>query len=208
MTYAKRCPICEKMFNAKREDARYCSDACRQNGLRRRKRATLAREIEKIKAVNPAAAQELYSILVEGGEKATRHACRLFWIAADTPPAPPLLGEGVTPARVTDTARSNAIDPADVPLTPETIPPEECRVLVRRLAPAKQDLIWHARSGKWMTQPLGWHIDDLARLGYVMKLDNRWRLSSSGLALARYIDEDGEGVADWTRSMIKAARKK
>ncbi|MDE8535562.1 hypothetical protein PZC41_14755, partial [Staphylococcus aureus] len=71
MTYAYRCPVCEKMFNAKREDARYCSDACRQKGLRRRKRATLAREIEKIKAQNPAAAAELYLILVEGGEKAT-----------------------------------------------------------------------------------------------------------------------------------------
>ena len=206
MTYAYRCPVCEKMFQAKREDARYCSDACRQKGLRRRKRATLAREIEKIKAINPAAAAELYLILVEGGEKATRHACRLFWIAADTPPAPPLAAAPVTPARVTDTARSKAIDPADVPLTPMVIAPEDCEQMLRGMSPVAQYELWLRREGKWTKAPIRAQIEALARKGHVMILDNRWRLSPSGLALARYIDQNGVGVAQWTRSMIRESR--
>lgn len=208
MTYAYRCPVCEKMFNAKREDARYCSDACRQKGLRRRKRATMAREIEKIKAQNPAAAAELYLILVEGGEKATRHACRLFWIAADTPPAPPLAAAPVTPARVTDTTRSNAIDPADVPLTPMVIAPEDCEQMLNAMSPIAQFTLWEHRAGNWTKRPIRPWVEALARKGHVMILDNRWRLSSSGLALARYIDEGGPGVAQWTCSMMREARPK
>lgn len=208
MTYAYRCPVCEKMFNAKREDARYCSDACRQRTARFRKRLSIERELRKIGDINRAAQRELQAILEKHGPPAARAACRVFWLAVNTPQAPPLAAAPVTPARVTDATRSAVIDPADVPLTPDEISPEACRSALRKLAPAKKELIWKARSGKWITAPRGWHVDDLAKMGYVMKLDNRWRLSSSGLALARYIDEDGEGVADWTRSMIKAARKK
>lgn len=208
MTYAYRCPVCEKMFQAKREDARYCSAACRQKGLRRRKRATLAREIEKIKAQNPAAAAELYLILAEGGERAARHACRLFWIAADTPPVPPLAAEPVTPASVTDVARSSAIDPADVPLTRMIIPPEDCEQMLRAMSPVAQFILWEHRAGNWTDGPIRLQVKALARKGHVMILDDRWRLSPSGLALARYIDEGGPGVAQWTRSMMREARSK
>lgn len=206
MTYAYRCPVCEKMFQAKREDARYCSDACRQKGLRRRKRATLAREIEKIKQVNAAAAAELYLILVEGGEKATRHACRLFWIAADTPPAPPLAAAPVTPASVTDTVSSTTIDPADVPLTPMVIAPEDCEQMLRGMSPVAQLTLWEQRAGNWTKRPIRSQVEALARKGHVMIMDDRWRLSPSGLALARYIDQNGVGVAQWTRSMIRESR--
>lgn len=203
MTYALRCPICSNMFQAKREDARYCSDACRQKSLRRRKLLSLEAELRRIGAVNSQAQRELQKILEQHGPPAARAACRVFWLAMDTPPAPPLLAKGVTLDRVTDTTRKTTVDPVDVPIEPWILSDDDCAQMLREMSATAQYQIWLRRSGAWVTAPIRPQIERLARLGHVMIHDKRWRLSGSGMALARYIDSGGDGVASWVKSMMK-----
>lgn len=201
--YTKECPVCAQSFRAYREDARYCSDACRQRAGRRRKRATLDREMAKIRELHPEAGRELQIVLAEGGCRAARAACRVFWLAMDTPPAPPLLAKGVTLDRVTDTTRKTTVDPVDVPIEPWILSDDDCAQMLRGMSATAQYQIWLRRSGAWVTAPIRPQIERLARLGHVMIHDKRWRLSGSGMALARYIDSGGDGVASWVKSMMK-----
>ena len=213
MNYRKACVVCNEIFSSLRTDARYCSAACRQRATRQRRANAIESEFERVRDINHAAAPELYYILANGGEKAARAAVRLFWLAGAAPVTIASVTdaiEAVTPASVTDAIE--AVTPASVADTtrskpPDSITPDDCRLLLRRMAPAKQELLWRGRSGELMTQPMGWHIDDLAKQGYLLKADNGWYLSPLGLVLAQHIDQGGEGVSDWTRSMIRDARK-
>lgn len=218
MNYRKACVVCNEMFSSLRTDARYCSAACRQRATRQRRANAIEGEFERVRDINHAAAPELYYILANGGEKAARAAVRLFWLASGAAPVTIAsvtdVIEAVTPASVTDTTRSISVTPASVADTArskptDSITPDDCRLLLRRMAPAKQELLWRGRSGELMTQPMGgWHIDDLAKQGYLLKADNGWYLSPLGLVLAQHIDQGGDGVSDWTRFMIRAAQTK